>query len=176
MTLKAPINSPPPMYCTCSGLLGSPPCRSTVSLYPVGLGPWGLGSEENPLALATYSFESMTRTTLGYQPVGTNPSDLLEPGALTSNTARQLLSALATYNVLSSAARATELLVVPLSWVGNTAVFSVSSTVDRFRSTTETVLSFALATNKYRPLRDTQRSLGLSPTATESVNRRLRVS
>src|SRR5258707_73759 len=110
----------------------------------MGLGPCGLGSDEKPLALAIYNFESITRTTLGYHPVGIKPRELLDPGLLTSNVATQLLSALAINKVLSSLLKATELLVVPLNWVGYTAVFSVSSTLDFFRSITETVLSLAL--------------------------------
>src|ERR1700754_5065752 len=168
MMLSVPISNPPPIYSVRGGLNGSPPCSTTVWFLAAGLGPCGLGSDEKPLALATYSLLSITRTTLGNQPVGTNPSDWLEPGLVTSNTARQLLSALAIYKVLSSLLRATELLVVPLSGVGDTAVFRVSSTLALRTSITDTVLSLALATYRYFPFREMHRSFGLSPTATAS--------
>ena len=55
----------------------------------------------------------ITFTQVGYQPTGINPFDLLLPGLLTSNTARQLLSALAMNNVFSSALKARPLVVEP---------------------------------------------------------------
>ena len=57
----------------------------------------------------------MIFTAVGYQPTGIKPIDWLEPGWLTSNTARQLLSALAIYSVFSFSLNATPLVVDPPS-------------------------------------------------------------
>src|SRR3569623_57355 len=104
------------------------------------------------------------------------PIDLLAPGLLMSNTARQLLSALAIYNCFSLADKAKPFVVDPLNAVAYKAAFSVSSTFLFLTSITETELSLAFATNRYLPLRVRQRSLGLSPTLTLSVNLWLSVS
>ena len=45
-----------------------------------GLGPLGLAKEENPFPLLTNIFFPITFTLVGYQPVGINPFDLLNPG------------------------------------------------------------------------------------------------
>ena len=104
--------------------------------------------EVNPFPLATNILLAITLTTVGYQPTGINPLLLLLPGLLTSNTARQLLSALAIYNVFSSALNATLLVVEPGIELGYSAAFNVSSTFRSLISITETLLSLALATNK----------------------------
>ena len=83
-----------------------------------GSGPFLLGKDENPLPLLTNIFLPITFTLVGYQPTGINPFDLLKPGLLTSKTARQLLSALAMYNVFSFALSAKPLVVLPLGAFG----------------------------------------------------------
>src|SRR5690242_11005501 len=100
----------------------------TCSFLLYGFGPSGFGKEENPLPLDTYNLLPTVFTQVGYQPVGINPLDTLEPGLLTSNTARQLLSALAIYSIRPFLLNAKPLLVDPLSCVGYSAVFSVSCT------------------------------------------------
>jgi len=69
--------------------------------------------ELNPLPFDTHIFLPCTLTFVGYQPVGINPFERLLPGLETSNTAKQLLSALAMYSVFSSALKATALEVEP---------------------------------------------------------------
>src|SRR5262249_15511002 len=85
MLLKVPWNSPA-IYCTteCVGA-GTPGC-----------GHSGFASEVTPLPLATSNCFPLgvTRTDVGYQPTGINPSERLFPGLLTSKTAIRLLSAL----------------------------------------------------------------------------------
>ena len=86
----------------------------------------------------------MTFTDVGYQPVGMNPNDRLLPGCATSNTARQLLSALATSSLFW--ARASPLGVLPAGALGYSDVTMVSSTFRVFTSITDTALSLAQAT------------------------------
>src|ERR1700683_4567322 len=124
--------------------------------------------EEKPLPLATNIFFPIILTDVGYQPTGINPFDLLDPGWLTSNTARQLSSALATYKVLSSLLRASALVVEPGSELGYRAAFSVSTTFRSRISITETLLSLAFATNSQRPFFVRHISFGLSPTGMPS--------
>ena len=90
--------------------------------------------------------------------------ETLAAGLLTSNTARQLLSALATYNVLALALSATPLVVLPLGALGKSAAFKVSITLPAAISIILTELSLALATYNNFPLGDNSISLGLSPT------------
>src|SRR3954466_957567 len=87
ITLKVPRNKRP-MYST---------VRFVLLLRP-GCGPLGLGFGATPLPFRTRSFlpSVLTRTEVGYQPVGMNPRERLLPGTLMSNTARALTFALAT--------------------------------------------------------------------------------
>src|SRR5689334_15716549 len=55
----------------------------------------------------------VTATAVGYQPVGMKPLSALLPGAATSMTATQLLSALATYSVAPSGDNASASGVLP---------------------------------------------------------------
>src|SRR5678815_4197861 len=111
----------------------------------------------------------MVRTHVGYQPTGIKPCDLLSPGSLTSNTARQLLSAFAMYKVFSSALKATLFVVEPGTELGYKAALSVSITLRWLILITDTLLSLALATYNHLPFFDKHISLGLSPTATLST-------
>jgi len=61
-----------------------------------------------------------------------------------SKTAKQLLSALATYNILLSSLNARPLVVEPVGESGYKAVLSVSITLFLAKSITETELSLAL--------------------------------
>ncbi len=79
----------------------------------MGLGPAGFGKEVSPFPLATQIFLFITFTLVGYHPVGIKPLEEDFPGVETLKTARQLLSALATYNVFSSLLSASPLLVLP---------------------------------------------------------------
>ena len=107
---------------------------------------------------------------VGYQPTGIKPFDFVRPGTETSNTARLLLSALATYNLLSLAESASPFEVDPAGEFEYKAAFNTSSTL-RFRmSITETLLSFALATYRMLPFLFNNNSLGLSPTATSPTS------
>ena len=85
---------------------------------------------------------------MGYQPVGINPILELNPFFVTSNTAKLLLSALATYNLDSVSFKASPLVVEPLGAFGNKAQFKTSTILSVFVSTTATLLSFAFATYK----------------------------
>ena len=93
------------MYCTVA---------SVLTLTP-GCGPSGLALEVSPLPLATSRClpSGVTRTDVGYQPTGMNPSDRLLPGVPTSKTATTLLSALATKSICSSGESARLLGVEP---------------------------------------------------------------
>src|SRR6266498_3998811 len=75
---------------------------------PPGCGPLRLALGMMPLPLATSRClpSGVTRTDVGYHPTGMKPSERLLPGALTSNTATLLLSALATNSVFSSGDKA----------------------------------------------------------------------
>src|SRR4029079_3580984 len=115
MMLIVPLKSPA-MYCSFE--LVSPPCHITSPLFRVGFGPQGVAIAENPFPFETYILFSIIFTLVGYQPVGINPLLLVKPGLLTSNTARQLLSAFATYKVFSSSLRATPFEVEPLGAFG----------------------------------------------------------
>src|SRR5947207_15868361 len=101
----------PPIYC--SFVLVFPPCQIISPFFLIGLGPKGFAIDENPFPLETKILLPITFTLVGYQPVGINPLLLLKPGLLTSNTARQLLSALAIYKVFSSSLSATPFEVEP---------------------------------------------------------------
>src|SRR5258708_30705535 len=73
-----------------------------------GFGPSGLAFDMPPLPLAISSLRpsGVTRTEVGYQPLGMKPSDRLLPGSATSNTATAFSVALATNSSLSSGERA----------------------------------------------------------------------
>src|SRR6185437_6845268 len=130
----------------------------------------------NPLPLATQILPPTTCTAVGYQPTGIKPLDLADPGSCTSNTARQLLSAFATYSVLSSPLSARAFVVEPGGASGYKAALSVSTTFRLRISMTDTLLSFALATKSQRLFRVIQMSFGLSPTAISPANARFPVS
>src|SRR5258708_40032435 len=104
MTLNDPLNRRP-MYC----------CVEAADALIPGCGASGLALGTRPFPLATSScFPSgVTRTDVGYQPVGMNPNERLRPGVLTSNTARVLLSAFAMNRVRSSGVSARLLGVDP---------------------------------------------------------------
>src|SRR5881392_4192363 len=138
MMLSLPLNNPP-IYC--SVVLVSDPCHITSPSCRIGFGPNGLAIDEKPLPLVTKIFVPITFTLVGYQPVGINPLLLLLPGLLTSNTARQLLSAFAIYKVFSSSLNATPLEVDPLGELGKRAAFNVSITFRSLVLITDTELS-----------------------------------
>ena len=110
-------------------------------------------------------FLPTTFTFVGYHPTGMNPFDLLLDSTVTSNTARQLLSALAMYNVFSSSLKAIPLLVEPLGDLGNKEAFKVSRILLFFVLITETELSCELATNNKLPFLFNNNSFGWSPTS-----------
>ena len=87
-----------------------------------------------------------TRTEVGYQPAGMNPSGVLSPGSLTLTTARSLVLALATNRTDSSGESASELGVLPGGALGSIAVPIVSTALPASVSKTVTVLRLALAT------------------------------
>src|SRR5262249_5927768 len=103
-------------------------------------------------------------TAVGYQPVGMKPLTWLWLGTAMSITATQLLSALATYNVLPSGARARASGVLPSGALGNREVRIVSVTAPRLVSMTETQLDEAQATNRRSSRGWTASWLGCSPT------------
>src|ERR1700676_5321898 len=104
MILRLPLNNRP-IYCSVT----------FVGVLTPGCGPSGFASGRRPLPLATSSFfpSGVIRTEVGYQPVGMKPRDRLRPTVLTSKTARELLSALATNKVCSSGDKARLLGVDP---------------------------------------------------------------
>src|SRR5262245_42446642 len=108
-----------------------PPIYSRVGVLPAerGFGPSRLAFEDAPLPLVTYRVwpSRATRTEVGYQPVGMNPSGALEPTALTFTTARQFVLALATNRTDSSGVSASELGVLPEGARGSIAVPIVST-------------------------------------------------
>src|ERR1051325_5044977 len=113
-------------------------------------GPLRLLFEINPLPFATNSFfpSGVTRTLVGYQPTGMNPSDVLLPGLLTSNTATALMFAFATKRCFSSGESAREFGVLPVGESGSNAATSVSTVLPVSVSSTETELRLAFATYK----------------------------
>src|ERR1700748_338996 len=99
-------------------------------------------------------------TFVGYHPTGIKPRLLLLPSDDTSNTARQLLSALAIYNLFSSVDKASPFVVEPASRVGYRVVAIVSVAFSVFVSMMETVLSLELATKSLVPFLFNSNSLG----------------
>ena len=95
MMLSVPLNKEP-MYSTDAGFVLSPKWLITTCFLLTGLGPFGFAYELSPLPLVTYIFSATTLMFVGYQPTGINPFDLLLDLSVTSKTAMQLLSALAT--------------------------------------------------------------------------------
>src|SRR4051812_40763683 len=116
---RVPRNRPP-MY-----------WRMRFSAPPVkpGRGPSRLAPEEPPLPLATHSVlpSRLTRTLVGYQPVGRNPSVLLAPIFATLKTATSLVLAFVTNRMDSSGVSASELGVLPGGHRGSMAVLIVST-------------------------------------------------
>src|SRR4051812_11694268 len=160
----------PPIYPGLTNPDVSPIWYTTSSCFLSGLGPSGFGYDEKPFPFATNIFLPITFMLVGYQPTGINPFDLLLPGTETSNTARQLLSAFATYNFFSSAESASPFEVEPSGASGNKAAFRTSTTFRFLVSITDTLLSFALATYKMLPVLFSNISLGLSPVAILSTS------
>ena len=74
--------------------------------------------EESPFPLLVSIFSPATLTQVGYQDVGMKPLLSDDPGLDTSNTARQLLSALAMKRVLSSFPSARLFVVEPAGELG----------------------------------------------------------
>src|SRR5271156_6130024 len=109
--------------------------------FSPGFGPCGLAFGVPPLPLATSRRlpSGVTRTEVGYQPVGIKPSDRLRPGTRTSNTATVLTLALATNNVFSSGDSARLLGVAPGGSPGWKAAQMVSRTWPVAVSNTVTV-------------------------------------
>src|SRR6185436_12484209 len=86
---------------------------------PSGTGPCRFVFGESPFPFATRMFPaSSKRTDVGCHPVGMNPSDLAFPGSDTLNTARLLLSALATSRNVPSFDKARLVGVLPLGAFG----------------------------------------------------------
>src|SRR6266436_9354853 len=87
----------------------------SARLFRPGCGPLGFAMEITPLPLLTNRClpSGVTRTEVGYHPTGMKPSEWLRPGAVTSNTAMLLLSALATNRVFPSGVKARLLGVEP---------------------------------------------------------------
>src|SRR6266545_6229254 len=104
-----------------------------------------------PLATSRCLPSGVTRTEVGYQPTGMKPSERLLPGALTSNTAMLLLSALATNSVFSSGDKARLFGVEPGGRPGYSEAESVSSVLPLSVSSTVTLFRAALATYKTLP-------------------------
>ena len=74
------------------------------------------------------------------------------------------------YKVFSSGLNAKPLVVEPCGAFGYKEAVSVSITLFVGKSITDTELSFALATNKYLPFFEIQKSLGWLPVAIVPVN------
>src|ERR1700744_2391420 len=131
------------MYCLPSFL--EPPAT--------GCGPLGLAMAMLPLPLAMSSRlpSSVTRTQVGYQPLGIKPRLRPWPGLETSNTAMALIFALATYKVFSSGESVRLFGVAPFGESGNSVAQRVSLARPVAVSNTVTVLSLALATYKNLP-------------------------
>ena len=115
-------------------------------------------------------------TQVGYQPVGINPLLLPDPGVLTSNTARQLLSALAMKRVFSSLLRATLLGVEPVGESG------IECRVEFFNNfhlpgiNNRNSIVIGIGNKKIAPSPVMHMSLGLSPTVIDPVIFRTLVS
>src|SRR5262245_7128678 len=87
-------------------------------------------------------------TSVGYHPVGRNPSSLLWPRSSTSITATELLSAFATYKVLASGESASESGVLPAGALGANAVLMTSRRRLALRSNVMTLLVWPHETNR----------------------------
>ena len=130
-----------------------------------GNGPRGFAAELKPLPLATTRVlpSLVTRTLVGNQPTGMNPSDLALPAVSTSNTATLLLLALATKSSSPSGESARLLGIEPGGAFGNNDAVSLSVTRPVAVSITLTELRFASATNS-RPSGASSISFGCAPT------------
>ena len=126
-----------------------------------------LDLEANPLPLVTNSRRpsGVTRTEVGYHPVGMNPIDRLRPGCRTSKTAIALMLAFETKSKDSSGLRATLLGVEPGGESGSSSEARVSTQLPPAVSRTLMVLRLALATNRKLPARLRTISFGCSCTA-----------
>src|SRR3954463_3186391 len=118
-----------------------------------GWGPLRLDFEIRPFPLATSKCLpfGVTRTQVGYQPTGINPSERLRPGSETSNTETALMLAFATNSVRSSGDSARLFGVDPGGDRGSNSAISVSTTLPLSVSRTVTVLRLAFATKSSLP-------------------------
>src|SRR4051812_7030988 len=126
-------------------------CRVCGAREP-GKGPRGLAAEVPPLPFATSSVlpSVETRTEVGNQPTGINPSEIAWPGFETSKAAMLLLFALATNKSAPSGESATLLGIEPGGELGNNEALSCSVARPVAVSSTLTLLRFDSAT-KSRP-------------------------
>src|SRR4029077_1056524 len=115
------------------------------SLIPgCGARGFALGTMPLPLAISSFFPSGVTRTEVGYHPVGMHPKERLFPGVLTSKTATMLLSALATNNIRSSGDKARLLGVEPGGASGYNAAKIISIDLPDSVSKTLTVLRLEL--------------------------------
>ncbi len=112
-----------------------------VPFFLFGCGPFGFANDVRPLPFATSNCRpsGVTRTEVGYQPTGMNPSEWLRPIEVTSKTATSLLHALATNSFVSSGDSARLLGVLPGGASGESAARSVSTVLPNAVSITVTV-------------------------------------
>src|SRR5579859_5891496 len=124
-------------------VVGGPPFRP-------GTGPVGFGLDVSPFPLATSRClpSGVTRTEVGYQPTGMNPSERALRTMETSKTAMLLLQALATNRSVSSGESARLLGVEPGRSEGESDAQRVCLVLPSTVSMTLTELRLALATNK----------------------------
>src|SRR5437879_2932363 len=103
-----------------------------------GLGPLGFGYERCPFPFSTTNVpDGSTRTAVGYQPVGMNPSTRLRSVEM-STTAATLPSEHATKSRLPSGARPSAEGVMPSGWRGVIARLMLSMTRNSLASVTPT--------------------------------------
>src|SRR5215813_12347524 len=115
-----------------------------------------------PLATSKRLPSGVTRTEVGYQPVGMKPSERLLPGRLISNTATIFTFALATNRNRSSGDNARLLGVEPGGEFGKSAAQIVSIFLPVAASSSVTVFRLALATKRILPDRFKTISFGCS--------------
>src|SRR5262245_46438262 len=112
---------------------------------PPGCGPRGFEAPVRPLPSSTKNLRPSrsNNTLVGYQPTGTQPRTLDDPGLDTSATVTALLSAFATSSVWSSGESARPFGVDPAGACAPSATEICSAAVPRAVSTTQTALVFA---------------------------------
>src|SRR5215203_4348247 len=153
MTEIVPWNSAP-LYCAS---MRAPP----------GCGPRGLAPPARPFPSSTNSRDPSrsNSTPVGYQPTGIHPCTTLRPGSEMLASVTVLLSALATSSVLPSGEIESAFGVEPTGACTPRATEICSAGMLRARSTTQTALVLAQATNRREPSEVTAIALGCSPTA-----------